>query len=154
MSCSSDVTLFRWISLWVYHGLLPYPISSAKSAYAISFDYSPLDCVTSFQCITLEWHVWPGRSSKYNNNLHRDNFLESIRLAPKILDKRIENETRKLTTVCLPYVKDLAERIQKICSPHDIRTIFTSGLTLRKHFFHARSPRKFTMIINCVLHLL
>ena len=34
--CSSEVTLFRCISLWVYHGLLPCPISSAKSAYAIS----------------------------------------------------------------------------------------------------------------------
>ena len=52
--CSSEVTLFRCISLWVYHGLLPCPISSAKSAYAISFDYWPLECVTSFRCITLE----------------------------------------------------------------------------------------------------
>ena len=47
-------------------GFLPCPISSAKSAYAISFDYWPLGCVTSFRCITLEWHVWPGRRSKYN----------------------------------------------------------------------------------------
>ena len=46
--------------------LLPCPISSAKSAYAISFDYWPLECVTSFRCITLEWHVWSGRNSKYN----------------------------------------------------------------------------------------
>ena len=32
---------------------LPCPISSAKSTHAISFDYWPLECVTSFQCITL-----------------------------------------------------------------------------------------------------
>ena len=25
------------------------------------------NCVTSFRCITLEWHFWPGRRSKYNN---------------------------------------------------------------------------------------
>ena len=50
-------SLFRCISLWVYNGLLPCPISSAKSAYAISFDYWPLECVVSFRCITLEWHV-------------------------------------------------------------------------------------------------
>ena len=68
LSCSSEVTLFRCISLWVYHGLLPCPISSAKSAYAISFDYWPLECVTSFRCITSEWHVWPGRRSIYNIN--------------------------------------------------------------------------------------
>ena len=49
---------------------LPCPISSAKSAHAISFDYWPLECITSFRCITLEWHVCPGRRSKYNNNPH------------------------------------------------------------------------------------
>ena len=32
---------------------LPCPISSAKSTHAISFDYWPLECVTSFRCITL-----------------------------------------------------------------------------------------------------
>ena len=48
-------------------GFLPCPISSARSAYAISFDYWPLEYVTSFRSITLEWHVCPGRRSKYNN---------------------------------------------------------------------------------------
>ena len=43
------------------------PFRQPISAYAISFDYWPLGCVTSFRCITLEWHVWPGRRSKYNN---------------------------------------------------------------------------------------
>ena len=32
---------------------LPCPIWSAKSTHAISFDYWPLECVTSFRCITL-----------------------------------------------------------------------------------------------------
>ena len=27
----------------------------------------PLECITSFRCITLEWHFWPGRRSKYNS---------------------------------------------------------------------------------------
>ena len=48
--------------LWV----LPCSISSAKSTHAISFDYWPLECVTSFRCITLEWHFWPGQRPKYN----------------------------------------------------------------------------------------
>ena len=47
-------------------GFLSCPISSAKSTHAISFDYWPLECVTSFRCITLEWHIWSGRMSKYN----------------------------------------------------------------------------------------
>ena len=32
---------------------LPCPISSVKSTHAISFDYWPLECITSFRCITL-----------------------------------------------------------------------------------------------------
>ena len=31
------------------------------------FSKLPLECVTSFRCITLEWHIWPGRRSIYNN---------------------------------------------------------------------------------------
>ena len=49
-------------------GFLPCHICSAKFTHAISFDYWPLECVTSFRCITLEWHVCPGRRSIYNNS--------------------------------------------------------------------------------------
>ena len=61
-SLSSGASVYECIM-----GFLPCPISSAKSAHAISFDYWPLECVTSFRRITLEWHVWPGRRSIYNN---------------------------------------------------------------------------------------
>ena len=43
------------------------PFRQPISADAISFNYWPLGCVTSFRCITLEWHVCPGRRSIYNN---------------------------------------------------------------------------------------
>ena len=57
------------ISLWVYHGIFYLvPFRQPISTYAISFDYWPLGCVTSFRYITLQWHVWPGRRSKYNNH--------------------------------------------------------------------------------------
>ena len=68
LSCSSEVTLFRYISLWVHHGLLTCPFRQPNLPYAISFDYWPLGCVTSFRWITLEWHVWLGRRSIYNTN--------------------------------------------------------------------------------------
>ena len=80
----------------------------------------------------------------------RHNLLECIISAPRNLDRRIENNTRKLTMVCLPYVKGLAERIQKICSPYDIRTVFTSGSTLRRYLFHVKPPMEFNMTKNCV----
>ena len=66
------------------------------------------------------------------HNLHHNNYPERITLAPRNLDRRIEDNTQKLTTVCLSYVKGLAKRIQKICSQYDIRTVFTSGSTLRR----------------------
>ena len=52
------VMQFRGHSLPVHQSMsvswaLPSSISSAKSTHAISFDYWPLECVTSFWCITL-----------------------------------------------------------------------------------------------------
>ena len=84
------------------------------------------------------------------HNLHRNNYPELITSTPRNLDRRIEDNTRKLTTVCLPYVKGLAERIQKMCSPYDIRTVFTSSSTLRRYLFRVKPPTEFNMIKNCV----
>ena len=61
----------------------------------------------------------------------------------------MEDNTRKLP-VCLPYVKGLAERIQKICSSYDIRIVFTSGSTLRMYLFWVKPPTEFNMTKNCV----
>ena len=36
------------------------------------FSKLPSECVTSFWCITLEWHVWPGRRSIYNTRGGRE----------------------------------------------------------------------------------
>ena len=84
------------------------------------------------------------------HNLHRNNYPERITSAPRNLDRRIEDNTQKLTTVCLPYVRGLAERTQKICSLYDIRTVFTSGSTLRGYLFRFKPSTEFNMIKNCV----
>ena len=84
------------------------------------------------------------------HNLHRYNYSECKTSAPINLDRRIEDNTRKLTTVCLPYVKGLAERIQKIYCPYDIRTVFTRGSTLPRYLFRVKPPTEFNMIKNCV----
>ena len=84
------------------------------------------------------------------HNLHRNNYPESITSAPRNLDRRIEDNTRKLTTVCLPYVKGLAERIQKICNPYDIKTVFTSDSTLWRYLFRIKPPTEFNMTKYCV----
>ena len=84
------------------------------------------------------------------HNLHCNKYPECITSAPRNLDRRIEDNTQKLTTVCLPYIKGLAERIQKICSPYDIRTVFTSGSILRRYLIRVKPPTEFSMIKNCV----
>ena len=84
------------------------------------------------------------------HSLHRNNYPECITSAPRNLDRKIEDNTRKLTTVCLPYVKGLAERIQKICNPYDIGTVFTSGSTLQRYLFRVKPTTEFNMIKNCV----
>ena len=52
--------------------------------------------------------------------------------------------------VCQPYVKGLAERIQKIGCPYDIRTVFTSCSTLRGYLFRVKPSTEFSMTKNCV----
>ena len=44
-------------------------------------------------------------------NFYRYDYPEHITSAPRNLDRRIEDNTRKLATVCLPYVKGVVERI-------------------------------------------
>ena len=84
------------------------------------------------------------------HNLHRKNYPERITSAPRNLDRRMEDNTQKLTIVCLLYVKGLAERIQKICSPYEISTVFTSCSTLRRYFFRVKPLMEFNMTKNCV----
>ena len=84
------------------------------------------------------------------HNFHCNNYPECITSAPRNLDRRIEDNTQKLATVYLPYVKGLAERIQMICSPYDIRKIFTSGPTLQRYHFRVKPSMEFNMIKNFV----
>ena len=84
------------------------------------------------------------------HNLHRNNYPQRITSATRNLDRRTEDNTQKLTTVYLLYVKGLTERIQKNCCPYDIRTVFTSGSTLRRYLFRVKPPTEFNMIKNCV----
>ena len=84
------------------------------------------------------------------HHFHSNNYPECITSAPRNLDRMIEDNTWKLTTVCLPYVKGQAERIQKICSPYDIRTVFTSGSTLWRYLFRVKPPTEFNMVKNSV----
>ena len=84
------------------------------------------------------------------HNFLRNNYSERITSAPRNLDRRIEDGTQKLATVCLPYFKSLAEKIQKICSPYDIRTIFPSGSTLWRYLFCVKPLIEFSITKNCV----
>lgn len=40
--------------------------------------------------------------------------------------------------VFLPYIKGLSEKIQKICVPYNIRTIFRSSSTLQRNLYQVK----------------
>ena len=83
-------------------------------------------------------------------NLHRNIYPERITSAPRNLVRTIEDDTPRLTTVCRPYIKGLAEKIKKILKPYDIRTIFTSCSTLRRYLFCVKPPTEFNKAKNCM----
>ena len=85
------------------------------------------------------------------DTLHCNNYHN---IGSKNLDRTIENNIRKLTIVCLPYVKGLAKKIQKICSPYDIRKIFRSSTILQKYFFHFKPSTEHIMTKNNVYSIL
>ena len=57
-SLSSDAS-------WEFFYLVPFHLPI--SAHAISSHNC--QCVTSFRCIPLEWHFWPGQRPKYNTRI-------------------------------------------------------------------------------------
>ena len=73
-------------------------------------------------------------SSERQHNISSEKFLLNDR-----------EQTWKLVTVYLPYVKSLAKKIQKICSPYDIKTIFRNGPTLWKYLFQIKPPTEYSM---------
>ncbi len=46
-----------------------------------------------------------------------------------------ENESKLLV---LPYIKDISEKIERICSPLNIKVNFQSSTTLRKLLVHVK----------------
>ena len=97
------------------------------------------------KAISTDMDVYQEKMIILRYNLHNNNYPECITSALRNLDRMIEDNTRKLTTVRLPYVKGLIERIQRICSPYYIGTIFTRGSTLG-----VKLPTEFNIIKNCV----
>ena len=100
--------------------------------------------------ISSDTDAYQEKMISLRHDLHHNNYPEHITPAPRNLDRRMEDNTQKLTAVCLPYVKGLTERIQKIYNPYDIRTVFTSGSTFRRYLFRVKPPTEFNMTKNCV----
>ena len=78
---------------------------------------------------------------KLRESLHQNNYPKSTTLARRKLDCKTEDKTRKLTAICLPYVKGLTAKIPKIFRPYDIRKTFRSGSTLRKHLYKSNTQQ-------------
>ena len=57
------------------------------------------------KAISSDMDAYKEKMINLRHKLHRNNYLDRITSAPRNLDRRIEDDTPKLTTVCLPYVK-------------------------------------------------
>ena len=71
------------------------------------------------KAINSDTDAYQKEMDSLKDTLYRNNYPVSITSPLGNLDRTTENNTRKLTTVYLPYVKGLAEKIQNICSPFD-----------------------------------
>ncbi|XP_036358999.1 uncharacterized protein LOC118763458 [Octopus sinensis] len=85
---------------------------------------------------------------KLSNNLLRNNYPNYEESSP-ILKKR-DDETNKLSTVCLLYVKDHSEKVQMIFGPYDIRTVFKSNTTRHTYLLRVKRPIAENMTKYCV----
>ena len=74
-SYSSQVTLFRCISLWVYHG------NFSLSHFVSQFPPTRFPLITAIgMCHLLPvhhlgWHFWPGPRPKYNTQCYHHDFM-------------------------------------------------------------------------------
>ena len=94
--------------------------------------------------------VYQKEMDSLKETLYQNNYPESITSATINLDHKTEEDTPKLTTVCLPYVRGLTEKIRKIWNPYDIRMTFRSESTLRRHLLRVKPPTENHMTKNCV----
>ena len=102
------------------------------------------------KAISSDGDVYQEEIKSLRDNLYHNNYPKSITSVPRNLDQTRENDTWKLTTVRLPKVKGLLEKIQKICSPYDTRTIFTSSTILRKYLSQVKLPTEYNRTKNCI----
>ena len=104
---------------------------------------------------TESHYSWQRCISRWNEEFRDNIHLEGITSSPINLDRTTENNTQKLITISLLYVKGLSEKIQKICSSYDIRTIFRSGTTIQKYLFQVKHniytiQTEYNKLKNCV----
>jgi predicted GIY-YIG superfamily endonuclease len=86
-----------------------------------------------------------------NENLQSNGYPQNIIETTR--ERRVtqeDDDNNKPTTVCLPYVKNVSEKIQKICIPYNIRVVFQSRSTLRSYISHTKPSTEITNIKNCV----
>lgn len=46
-------------------------------------------------------------------------------------NENVSDRPKPLTTVCIPYVRNLSEKLRRLNNKHNIRTVFKSGSTIR-----------------------
>ena len=79
------------------------------------------------------------------DNLHRNNCPEGKKSGSNGWEQNSKTQP-SLFALC----QSLAEKIQKICCPYSMKTIFRSSWPLRKYLFRVTLPTEDNMIKNCI----
>ena len=77
--------------------------------------------------ISSDTYAYQEEMISLKHDLHHNNYPECIILAPRNLDRRIEDNTRKLTTVCQPYVKGSKRYVDHMTSGRYSQVVQLSG---------------------------
>lgn len=102
------------------------------------------------QTISSDSHTYHQEMTRLKNTLRRNNYPDSILSTKGNNRVREENDSQKPPTVCLPYMRGVSEKIQKVCAPYNIRTVFKSESTLRRHLVRVKPPIEKNQTKNCI----
>ena len=101
------------------------------------------------KAISRDSNAYQEERKSLGDALHHNNYPESITSTPRNLNQTTENNTRKLTKVCLPFVKDQTKKFKRYVV-HMISGQYLEVAWLFKNIFSESSPQHNTTWIRIV----
>ena len=120
-----------------------------KSHHSYNVEKGIVRCVQHrAKAISRDSNVYQEVINSLRDNLYRNNYPENITSTTRNLDRTTENQTRKLSTLCL-LSKVLLKRFKRYV--HKISGQYSGvARTHRKYLFQVKPPTEYNMTMNCI----